>query len=90
MHDRNFPPGNELPTIHLDKPPMWVANEYDPQRPDARQHYCFSTTDPTEQDIEWGFHLHWLKTKRFGRPAATEHCSVEQLEAMGMVGVYER
>jgi len=65
----------------------FLSNTSDPSRPDARHRFTY-TLDSAESD-QWQRYLEWLKDKTIGRPRATWAFSVEQLEAMGMVGVYD-
>lgn len=37
---------------------------------------------------EWQAHLEWVRQNIVGKPQATEHYTSEQLEQMGMVGIY--
>jgi len=64
----------------------WLTNTYDPSLPDVRMHVvrCF----PETFEESWRLHLDYLKDKIIGEPQATEKYTVEQLKAMGMVGVY--
>jgi len=65
----------------------WLTNLYDPKRDDARA--CLILfIDETEQDA-WERQKAWLSDKIIGRPKATDMYTVEQLEAMGLVGVYK-
>lgn len=56
-----------------------LSNIYDHRKPDARN------TTPEEA---WRQHLEWINRNVIGRPQATETYTVEQLEAMGMIGIY--
>ena len=65
----------------------WLTNIYDPYADDAM---CYVATEIDENPIDaWRRHQNWLNTKIIGRPQATAVYSVERLEEMGMVGVYE-
>lgn len=37
---------------------------------------------------EWAEHLRWIREHVTGRPKASRYYTVEQLEKMGMIGVY--
>lgn len=41
------------------------------------------------QEEAWQHHIEWLKGKVITRPKATDKYTIEELEAMGMVGVYD-
>jgi len=64
----------------------FLSNTYDPKRKDAKMHVVRSFHGTDEQ--AWKHHQEWLQGKVIGRPKATDAYSVEQLEEMGMVGVY--
>jgi hypothetical protein len=64
----------------------WLTNIYDPSRPDAQLHVYSGPKE--DRDRAWKDHLAWLKDKVILEPQATDTYTVEQLEEMGMVGVY--
>lgn len=64
----------------------WVSNTYDPKAKDAKM-FVFRMPDET-QEHAWRTYLQWLNGKVIGEPQATDHYTVEQLKAMGLVGVY--
>ena len=65
----------------------YLTNLYDPKREDAKIFISTMTHEtPTEA---WKRQMEWLKGKHIGRPQATKAYTVEQLEAMGYVGVYD-
>ena len=64
-----------------------LINLYDPKREDAEFNI---RTRPYEMPLEaWTRQMEWLKGKHIGRPQATKTYTVEQLEDMGYVGVYD-
>jgi len=63
-----------------------LDNIYNPDKPDAKQ--LIKTRSGQTPEEAWAQQERWLSGKTIGRPKATEHYTVEQLEAMGMVGVY--
>ena len=67
---------------------IWLTNTYDPKREDAK--YRLSVQIDHSRDAEWAKHLAWLSGCVIGRPKAMKLHSVEELEAMGRVGVYRR
>lgn len=58
----------------------WVTNEPDRRRTDAPDE--FVTHDDRQA------HLRWMAQFVCGRPKATDHYTVEELEKFGMVGLY--
>ena len=44
--------------------------------------------DTSKADFEWQNHLEWIAKNQIGRPMATDKYTVEELEKMGMVGIY--
>ncbi len=44
--------------------------------------------DPHKADMEWQNHLNWIEKNIIGRPQASDIYSTEELEKMGMVGIY--
>lgn len=65
---------------------MWITNTYDPSRPDAWA-TIFLMPGQTHREAEES-QKEFLYNKIIARPKATDTHTVEQLEAMGMVGVY--
>jgi hypothetical protein len=63
-----------------------LSNIFNPAAADAQQSITRSFHETPEQ--AWRHHLEWLTGKVIGPPKATATYSVEQLEGMGMVGVY--
>ena len=66
----------------------WLTNTHDPNDPHAPM-YVVRTLDETYEGA-WRNHCEYLSDKIIGRPQATSKYAVEQLEEMGMVGVYAR
>ncbi len=64
----------------------WLSNIHDPKDPQAQMYVARSFHETPEE--AWAHHQEWLKGKVIGEPQATEAYTVEQLKAMGMVGVY--
>lgn len=58
----------------------WLSNIYDPLKPDAQ----------ARLGKQWKRHLDWHSEHIVGRPKATERYTTEQLEVMGMIGIYAR
>ena len=65
----------------------FLTNTYDPKREDAEYHLSYIRGIPRDQ--QWRDYLIWLSDKCIARPKATNFYTVEQLEAMGMVGIYD-
>lgn len=69
----------------------FLSNTYDPKRPNARRYFVTSYEgwrDPGKGEWEWQQHLNWIAQNRVGRPMASDSYTTEQLEEMGMVGIY--
>ena len=64
----------------------WLSNICDPKLPDS--FIRITTRDGESQCKAWKLQEEWLVGKVIDRPRATKWCSIEQLEAMGLVGVY--
>ena len=64
----------------------FLTNIYDPNKEDAFWTVLRSWDETQEQ--AWSHHLYWLKDKILGRPQESDFYTTEQLESMGMVGVY--
>lgn len=64
----------------------FLSNIYDPTLPDAKERTFYSSQE--NRDEQWKDWLKWVGRNIMGRPKRTEFYSVEQLEAMGMVGLY--
>lgn len=63
----------------------FLSNTHDPH---ARM-YVARMFDQTQEEA-WRNHLEWLKDKVIGEPQATADYTVEELKAMGLVGVYSK
>lgn len=71
----------------------FLSNTYDPRRPEVKQYLRLSYhdwLDPQGHDRAWKRHMEWIDAGVIGRPEATDTYTVEQLEAMGMVGIYAK
>jgi hypothetical protein len=72
----------------------WLTNIYDPRKTEeAKRSLCLSfdeASDPQGRERAWQRHLEWLADKVVGRPQASGTYTVEELEVMGLVGVYSR
>jgi len=68
----------------------YLSNIKDPRKPEAKTKfvYRFSTNTPAEKDAEFERYLAWVADNHIGQPKATDKYSVEELEQMGMVGIY--
>lgn len=64
----------------------WITNTYDPSKPDAWIS-IIPLPGQTHKEAEES-HKKFLRNKIIARPKATDAFTVEQLEAMDMVGVY--
>jgi len=65
----------------------WVTNTQDPRLPNALI-YVTPAWEETHEQAQANYR-EFLRGKTIGRPQATQALTVEQLEAMGMVGLYE-
>lgn len=64
----------------------WLSNTHDPKDPNAKEYVATFIGQSREQ--AWEMHQRWLAGKLIGKPQATAFYSVEELEEMGIVGVY--
>lgn len=63
-----------------------LTNIYDPRRRDAR---AMIMTQRGQTHAEaWRLQQRWLSDEMIGSPKATDHYSVRELAAQGLVGVY--
>jgi hypothetical protein len=69
----------------MDNSLRWITNIPDPNKPGAAGQ--FSNRHP---DQSWYEFLKWLSDKTIGRPKASDYFTIEQLEDVGEVGVYEQ
>lgn len=65
----------------------FLDNTHDPKDPRAR--FYLSTELRQTHEEAWKMHLQWLEGKIIGDPQPTDTYTVEQLKAMGLVGVYK-
>lgn len=65
----------------------FLSNTYNPTKPDSDLLVC-RTFDQTQEEAI-GQYRNWLRGKYIGRPQATVKYTVEELEAMDIVGVYD-
>ena len=66
----------------------WISNTFDPNHPSAYAYGAgvqLPNETPAQSYANWKA---WLRGKHLGRPQGTERYTVEELEAMGYVGVY--
>lgn len=69
----------------------FLSNIHDPKDPNARMYFTLSVEASLgirRADFEWQNHLDWIAKNSIGKPKATDAYSVEDLEKMGMVGIY--
>jgi len=70
----------------------FLSNTHNPFLPDTKKFHCFSfhaiQGGPEACEEEWRQHMDWIKSNLIGRPQASKHYTVEQLEDMGLVGIY--
>lgn len=69
----------------------FLSNTYNPYSPNAKAYFRYpneAAQDPGLAGLEWRNWLNWIAKNHIGRPVATDKYSVEELERMGMVGVY--
>jgi len=63
-----------------------LTNIYDPKRLDAKS--MIMTLRGQTQAEAWRLQQQWLSGKMIGSPKATDQYSIQELAAIGMVGVY--
>lgn len=79
---------------HKMKKGRHLSNIFDHRSPNARM--CFTGSYYAWQagkiamDAEWEHHLKWINDNIIDRPKVTEKYTVEQLEEMGMIGIYAK
>jgi hypothetical protein len=70
----------------------FLSNIYDPNLADAKECRCYSHNSilggPEAMEREWQRHLDWINSHIIGEPKATKTHSVEQLKALGKIGIY--
>jgi len=64
-----------------------LTNLYDPRKQDAKM--MIATMFDETREEAWKHQQEWLKGKHIDRPQATATYTVEELEAMGYVGIYD-
>lgn len=72
-----------------------LSNIFDPRLEKNKETFTgFSYNEwcagPASIERAWNRHLEWVNSNEIGRPKATEKYTVEQLEEMGMVGIYRK
>ena len=68
-----------------------IDNVFDPSKDGAESYNRYSRYacgDKLSRESEWANHLAWINAHVVGPPKATEFYSVEELKAMGMIGIY--
>lgn len=71
----------------------FLSNISNPKSADARKYFTHNKEaflDSELADLEWQYYLDWVEKNEIGRPSPTEHYTVEELENMGMVGIYSK
>jgi len=71
----------------------FLSNINDPRKPNARRYFhgsynAFMDKSGHSAADEWRHHMEWVNANVIDRPKATDTYTVEQLEAMNMVGIY--
>lgn len=70
-----------------------LSNISDHRREDAKTMHGYSSAamrNSSAKDFEWQQHLEWITENVIGPPKATDHYTQEELEKMGMIGIYAR
>jgi len=69
-----------------------VKNTYDHRLSDAKDQLTLATRTLVVQDKEaqWQHHLDFIARHVIGPPRKTNQCTVQELEAMNMIGLYEK
>ena len=70
-----------------------LSNIFDHRLPETRKTFTGFTyhewcEGPEAIERAWQRHLEWVNANVIGRPKATPTYTVEQLEAMSMIGIY--
>ena len=66
----------------------FLTNFYDHKRPDAKEMFIYMVD--VDKKTQWDWHVKWIESHKVYFPKATETYTVEQLLAMGMLGLYEK
>ena len=67
---------------------IWLTNVYDINKTDAFSLLILRTGEGSREE-QWEKYKKWVLSKDKGRPQSTKECSVEDLEAMGYIGLYD-
>lgn len=90
MNKESTPPAEAITTGPLLG--RFLSNIYDTWRPDAERrmmhHYHDWRAGPEAMREAWKRHIKWVRQNVVSRPKATASHTVEELEAMHMVGIY--
>jgi len=66
----------------------FLSNIHDPRdKEDANMNLARKFGESTE--VAWEYYKNWLKGKVIGRPQPSATRTVEELEELGLVGVYD-
>jgi hypothetical protein len=70
----------------------FLTNGNDPNTEKGKNRFMYNhrSDTPQKKEAEWNKYLAYLSDKVIARPMATAYCTVEQLEYMGLVGIYEK
>lgn len=72
----------------------FLANTHDPEDVERAKKNLVLTfeemNDPNGKEHAWQRHLEYLSDKIISDPQETAHYTVDELKAMGLVGVYTR
>ena len=71
----------------------FLTNIYDPKGLNARTYLALDqheAMEPQGRERAWQRHLEYLSDKIIADPQASDAYTVEELKAMGMVGVYAK
>lgn len=80
--------------VQTEKLGRFLSNLTDPYSENAKLYLALSYDEwrggPQERDRAWARHMEWVNANVIGPPKATDAYTVEQLQKMGMVGLYAR
>lgn len=72
----------------------FLSNTYNPDSSDAKMRMVYSLhavcSGETACAEEWKYHIEWINENICGRPHASNKHTVEQLEGMGLIGIYSK